>query len=123
MDDGPAGGKGISRGAGGSRDDEAIGAITTDKIGVDSEANFDHAGERAFIDDHLVEDTLIINRFAIADQGGVEHHAFASSKVARKCFFERGVKLLQHETGEKTEAAQIYGQNRDATRSGFASRG
>src|SRR5438309_2478775 len=108
MDDGPAGGKGISRRAGGSRDDEAVGAVTTNEIGVDSEAHFDHAGERAFIDNDFVEDALIVDRFAVANQGGVEHHAFAGSEVSRKCFFEGGIQLLQRETGEKAEAAEVY---------------
>src|SRR5258707_5863471 len=109
MDDGPTGGEGISRRASGSRNDEAVGAITTDKIGVDSEAHFDHAGERALIDNDFVEDALIVDRFAVANQGGVEHHAFAGSEVSRKCFFERGIELLQRKTGEKAEAAEVHG--------------
>ena len=121
MDDGPAGGKGISSRASGSRDDKAVGTITTNEIGVDSEAHFDHAGERAFIDNDFVEDALIVDRFAVANQGGVEHHAFAGSEVSRECFFKGGIELLQRETREKTEAAEVDGQNWNAAGSGFAS--
>src|SRR6476646_2216668 len=114
MDDRSAGGEGISRRAGGRCDDEAVGTITTDKSGVDSEADFDHASERTFIDNNFVEDALIVDRFAVANQGGVEHHAFAGGEVSRQRFFERGIQLLQRETGEKAEAAEVYGQNRNA---------
>ena len=56
----------------------------------------------------------------MAYQRGAEHHPFARLGLACQRFFERRVKFLERETGEKAEAAQVDGQNRDAARGGFA---
>src|SRR5262249_5990671 len=98
MNNWPARGKGISRRTCWCGHDEAVGAIPADEIGVDGEANFDHSRESAFVDDDFVEDTLVVKRFTVADEHGVKQHAFAGGKMAGKCFFKRGIKLLQSKT-------------------------
>ena len=118
-----AGGKRIGSGASGRGDDKTVGAIAAHEIGVDGEANFDHAGEGAFVDNDFVEDALIVKRFAVANHRRVEHDAFAGGEMAGEGFFERRVEFLQRETGEEAEAAEVDGQNWNATGSGFASCG
>src|SRR5579864_7561910 len=50
----PARGKRIGGGARGRGHDQAIGAVTANKIGVDGEFEIDHACQLAFVDHRLI---------------------------------------------------------------------
>jgi hypothetical protein len=112
----PAGGKRVGGRAGGSGDDQAVGAVTADEITVDVEFEFDHAGERTFVDDGVVEDVLLVDGRAIAKELDQEHDAFADGRTTGQGFFESRIEFVNGETGEKAEAAHVDGENRDTPR-------
>jgi hypothetical protein len=114
----PAGGKRIGGRSSGSGDDQAVGAVAADEITVDVEFEFYHAGERTFVDDGVVEDVLLIDGRAIAQELDLEHDAFADGRTAGQGFFESGIEFVDGETGQKAETAHVDGENRDTARSG-----
>src|SRR5271165_129099 len=75
VNDGTTSGKGIGGGAGRRGYDKAVSAVAADEIAVDEEFQFDHAGQRAFVDDGIVEDVLAIQSRAGADVLDLEHDA------------------------------------------------
>src|SRR5260370_28239631 len=98
MHDGSAGGEGIGGGAGRGGHDQTVGAVAADKIGVNGEFELDHAGERAFVDHHFVQDALIINYFARAFELHAHHDAFAHRKTALHGVVQRSAQLVHSET-------------------------
>src|SRR5579863_6512681 len=120
MNDGAAGGERVGGGTGGSGDDQTVGTGASDKFFVDKKFHFDHAGEGALVDDHLVQNILAFDGIAFADQRSGEHDAFAGFGFAGQSFFERGVEFLEGEAGEKAEAAEVNRQDGDAPGGCFA---
>jgi hypothetical protein len=120
MNDGTAGGEGVSGGAGGRGDDEAVGAIANDEVVVDGEFEFDHPGERGFVDDGVVEDVLAVDDLIGAEKLDLEHGANGFGGAAGERFFESGIEFVDGEAGKKAEAAHVDGEDGEAARSGEA---
>ncbi len=122
MNDRAACGEGVGGRASGGRHDQAVCAIATDEIAIDGQLESDHAGERAFVNDGLVEHVLRLDHFPRAFQFHMEHDARGDERAAREGIFQSGIKLLLGETRQKTKASQVDGQDRKSARSRQACR-
>ena len=107
-DDGAVGGEVVGRGAGGSGDDDAVGAEGGDELLVDLDGEVAHAGDGAFGDDDVVEGVPLLDGFAVADDLGVHHAADFNLGAVVAPGFEGGVELGEGDLGEEAEGAEVH---------------
>ena len=101
----------IGRRPGGRRHDQAVGTVTRDRRTIDKKIELQHARERRFRDDGVIEAAVAVDALAVTQDVCVKNHAFAERIAARKNRFENGIKLVQCDAGKKSEAAEIDGEN------------
>ncbi len=106
-DDGAVRGEVVGRGAGGSGDDDAVGAEGGYGLFVDLDGEVAHAGDGSFGDDDVVEGVPLFDETAVADDLGTHHAADLDLGTVVAPGFEGGVELGEGNLGEEAEGAQV----------------
>ena len=112
-DDGAVGGQVVSSGAGGGRDDDAVGPEGGDELTVDLYGEVGHAGDGALGDDYVVEGLPVPKGFAVAVEIGVHHGAGFDGGAVVAPGFKGGVEVRERDLGEEAEGAEVDAEDRD----------
>lgn len=106
-DNGPVGGEVVCGGAGGSGDDDAVGAEGGDGLLVDLDGEVAHAGDGSFGDYDVVEGIPLLDDVAVADDLGSHHAANLDFGAVVAPGFEGGVEFGEGNLGEEAEGAEV----------------
>ena len=112
LNDRPAGGKRVGGRTGGSGHDKSVGAIAADVVAIDIHIEIEHASERGFVGHGVVQR-------ASAAPPLLPLRKISASSIMRspmRCssledLFEQRIQLVESDAGEKSEAAQIHGED------------
>jgi hypothetical protein len=104
MDQGAAAGQRIGGGAGGSRDDQAVGALGVDEAAVDVGLELDHPHRVPFVDDHIVQRA---GHVRTAVEAGVEQGPGIGVVMALQDLVEAVLDVVRRDVDEKTQPAEV----------------
>ena len=111
LDDGPAGGKRVSSGAGRGGDDEAVGAVVAEVAVVVVDVQLDHL-RLAAADDGVVDGEVFAAAVAAFD-GDAQGVALFAVVMAGQDAVKLVGEIVKGEVGEKAEAAGVDADQRD----------
>ena len=70
----------------------------------------DHARDFGFGDDDVVQRFVGLHRFSVAHQVAMQHAPRHHALFAAERAFQLGIKLVQSDGGQETQAAQVHGK-------------
>jgi hypothetical protein len=106
-DDGAACGQIVGGGAGGSGDDDAVGAHGCNELLVDLDGEVGHTGDGSLGDGDVVEGVPTAQSLTVAAQLGVHHVAHLDACAVGAPCLEGGVEVGERDLGEEAEGSKV----------------
>src|SRR5437773_252784 len=114
LDDRPADGQRVCRGAGRRRDDHAVGAVGGEREPVHRHPELDDAGDGAVRDDHVVQGPVAAANAPRPLEACGERHAAVELVAAGDHARQHGHRLGLDDRGQEAELAQVDAEDGDA---------